>query len=291
MLGSAPAATRQVPLAAPFAALGGALLLGVGAAWGSPLLDHAVNPTSTRPGVISFLGVGLSVLALTVILLLFGLRGILPKGGVFVAAAIAYNALLIVVKFAMGPIAIYAQNDYYKANGLPAGTTGVDPGFQWLTNAWAYPFTAALMAILYGTAFAAIYLIFKSRLRTRLQLHAPLVRPVLQVFVVMFLLAVVGAITLLGLLGFLEYAFSIVYAGAVGILIALALVIAIALCSVAFREASEQAALMRNVTLLSTFAWVGLAFIAAYHILWVVFLLTLISLWPLKPWAYVGGAK
>lgn len=291
MVDSTPAATRQLPLAAPLAALGGALLLGGVAAWGSPVLDHAMNPTSTRPGVISFLGVGLSVLALTVILLLFGLRGILPKGGVFVAAAIGYNALMIVVKFAMGPIAIYAQNDYYKANGLPPGSTGVDPGFQWLTNTWAYPFTAALMTILYGTAFAVIYLIFKSRLRTRLQLPAPLVRPALQVFVVLFLIAVVGAITLLGLLGFLEYAFSIVYAGAVGILIAFALVSAIAMCSIAFHEASEQAALMRNVTLLSTFAWVGLAFIAAYHILWVVFLLTLISLWPLKPWAYVGGAK
>jgi hypothetical protein len=291
MLGSAPAAPRSIPLTASFAAFGGALLLGLLVARAAPAVDHALNPASTHPGLISFLGVGLSILALTVVLLVFGLRGLLPRGGVFVAAAIGYNALLVVVKFAMGPIAIYAQNDYYKANGLPPGTTGVDPGFQWLTNAWAYPFTAALMAILYGTAFAVIYLIFKSRLRTRLQLPAPLVRPFLQVFVVMFLLAVVGAITLLGLLGFLEYAFSIVYAGAVGILIAGALVIAIALCSVAFREASEQAALMRNVTLLSTFAWVGLAFIAAYHILWVVFLLTLISLWPLKPWAYVGGAK
>jgi len=40
--------------------------------------------------------------------------------------------------------------------------------------------------------------------------------------------------------------------------------------------------ILRNVTVLSTFAWIGLAFIAAYHIVWLVFVLTLISLWPLK---------
>jgi hypothetical protein len=40
--------------------------------------------------------------------------------------------------------------------------------------------------------------------------------------------------------------------------------------------------MLRNVSLLSTFAWTGLAFIAAYHILWLIFLLTLISLWPLR---------
>ena len=68
----------------------------------------------------------------------------------------------------------------------------------------------------------------------------------------------------------------------IGILIAVALIGAIVMCSVAFHEATEQAVILRNVTVLSTFAWIGLAFIAAYHIVWLVFVLTLISLWPLK---------
>ena len=41
----------------------------------------------------------------------------------------------------------------------------------------------------------------------------------------------------------------------------------------------------RNVAVLSSFAWIGLAFIAAYHFLWLVFLLTLISIWPLRSWS------
>ena len=93
---------------------------------------------------------------------------------------------------------------------------------------------------------------------------------------------VTGTLTILGAFAFLEYALSLLYVLTVGVLIAFALLAAIALCSLAFRETTEQAVLLRNVTVLSTFAWIGLAFIAAYHIVWVVFILTLISLWPLK---------
>ena len=100
--------------------------------------------------------------------------------------------------------------------------------------------------------------------------------------IVMFVLAVTGTLTILGAFAFLEYALSLLYVLTVGVLIAFALLAAIALCSLAFRETTEQAVLLRNVTVLSTFAWIGLAFIAAYHIVWVVFILTLISLWPLR---------
>jgi hypothetical protein len=291
MLGSSPATGRARPWTASLAAVGGFMLVGVLAAGAAPVLDHALNPAATRPGLVSFLGVGLSVLALTALLLSFGLRGLLPRSGVFLAAALGYNAIVIVVKFALGPIAIYAQNDYYRAHALPQGALGEDPGFHFLTGPLAYPGLAAMMAVLYGGAFAILYLLFKTRLLQRLGLPARTDMRFLQLFLVMFCVAVVGGITITGLLGILEYAYTIVYAGTAAVLIAVALVAAIALCSVAFHEASEQAAMLRNVTVLSTFAWIGLAFIAAYHILWVVFLLTLISVWPLKPWAYVSGAK
>lgn len=284
-------ASSRISTPTAVASLAGFVVLGSLAAFFAPLLDHALNPSAARPGVVSFLGVGLTVLALTVVLLFYGLRGLLPRTGLFLGAALGYNAVLIAVKLGLGPLAIYAQNDYYLSHALPRGETGVDPGFQVLTYPLAYPFLAALTAILYAGAFALLYLIFRSRLRRRLQLPLGLERRFLQIFIGMFIVAVVGGLTIIGLLGFLEYAVNIVYAGTVGLLIAVALIGAIALCSAAFHEAAEQAAMLRNVTLFSTFAWIGLAFIAAYHILWVVFLLTLISLWPLKPWAYVGGAK
>jgi len=46
--------------------------------------------------LISFLGVGMAVLALTLLLFFVGLRALLPKNSRVPAAALGYNALLIV---------------------------------------------------------------------------------------------------------------------------------------------------------------------------------------------------
>ena len=194
------------------------------------------------------------------------------------------------MKLGLGPLAIYVQDSFNRAHNLPPGQYGVDPGFQILDLPLAYPAVAAVSAGLYTTAFFLLYLIFRSGLQRRLGVPVRIEQRFVQLLVVMFVLAAVGGISILGLFGFLEYAVNALF-GAVGLLIAVALVAAIALCSVAFKEAADQAEMTRNVTVLSTFAWIGLAFIAAYHILWLVFLLTLISLWPLKPYAYVSGAK
>ena len=290
MFGSAPSTSRPLVTVSALAGLAGLVLVGAVVAAAAPRLDFALNPTSTHPGLISYLVVGLAVLGLTAAMFLYGLRGLLPRTGVFLGAALGYNALLIAVKLGLGPIAIYAQNDYYLAHTQP-NSQGYIPGFSFLQYGLAYPGLAAILAILYGGAFFILYLVFKSRLQRRLGLRVSLERRFVQLLIAMFVLGTAGLITIIGLLGFLEYAFSIVYSTTVALLIAGALVAAIALCSVAFNEAAEQAAALRNVTLLSTFAWVGLAFIAAYHILWAVFLLTLIATWPLKPWAYVGGGK
>lgn len=269
MAQSAPIATTGT--AFRIYVVGGVFLLALAAAWGFPQLDRALNPSSANPGLISFLGVGLSVLTLTVLLLFAGLRAILPRTGVFLAAAFGYNALLVLVKFGLGPLSLYAANE---SGG----------GFFVLTNQLAYPGLAAITAVLYGMAFVVLYAIFHSRLQRKLGISVALEARVVQLVVIMFILAVVGGITLIGLGGFLEYASSVLFASVIGILIAIALVGAVILCAVAFREARDEAVMLRNVSLFTTFAWVGLAFIAAYHILWLVFLLTLVSLWPLRAW-------
>ena len=287
MLDLARSAPRPVSTGA---ALGGLVLVGAVFAWGAPQLDHAMNPLATQPGPVSYIGVGLPVLALTAVLFLLGLRGLLPRTVVFVGAAIGYNALLVSVKLGLGPLAIYVQDAVNRQHSLPAGQFGEDPGYRILNIPLAYPGAAAVTAALYACAFLFLYLVFKSRLDQRLGISARFERRFVTLLVVMFVLAAVGSVTLVGLFGFLEYAVNAL-SGAVGVLIALALVGAVMLCSIAFREAEQQSELAVNVSLLSTFAWIGLAFIAAYHILWAVFLLTLIATWPLKPWSYVSGVK
>jgi hypothetical protein len=264
---------RVAPLAQPalrlaaVAAAGGAALF---AAWTVPQLDRVLNPYAAGPGVITFLGVGSTVLALTMLLFVAGLRSLLPRKAIFIAAALSYNALLVAVKFGLGPAALYAAN---------ASTNNA--GFLFLDTPVAYPGAAAIAAVLYGAGFLVIYLIQHERLQRKVGPLPGLANGAFQLFLVMFILAVVGGVTVLGLGGFLEYALS-AFTGLLGVLIAGALVLAIACCSLAFNEAVNQASLTRNVAVLTTFAWIGLAFIAAYHVLWLVFLLALISIWPLR---------
>jgi hypothetical protein len=282
--------TARVPTSRLVLVFAGLVGVGIACSVAAPLFDRASNPGATSPGPISFLGVGLPVLALTASLFYWGLRGLVPKTAVFVAAALGYNVLLVAVKLGLGPLAIYMQDAVNRQHSLPPGKLGEDPGYQILGLPIAYPGAAAATAALYALVFLVLYLVFNSGLQRRLGIPVRLEQRFITLLVVMFVLAGVGAITIAGLFGFLEYAYNALF-GAIGLLIAAALVGAIALCSLAFREAAAQAELARNVTLLTTFAWVGLAFIAAYHILWLFFMLTLISLWPLKPWNYVSGAK
>jgi hypothetical protein len=254
--------------------VGSVFVLALISAWAFPMLDRALNPGLQTPGLVSFVGVGLSVLVVTALLLFAGLRGVLPRTAVFLGAAFGYNALLILVKFGLGPLALYAASEGQGFVILNTGSNGL--------GVLAFPGLAAITAILYGTAFFLLYAFFHSRLRTRLGIPIRLERRFLTLFITMFVIAVVGGVTVIGLFGFLEYLTSLFYVAVLGLLLALALLGALVLCTVAFHEATEQAVLMRNVTVLSSFAWVGLAFIAAYHIVWLVFVLTLVSLWPLK---------
>jgi hypothetical protein len=252
------------------------VLLALVSAFGYPLLDRALNPGATTPSVISLGGVGLSVLVLTLALLRAGLRGVLPRSGVFLGAMFGYSALLVLVKFALGPLALYVESEH---NGFFVLATDNPSNFLYVI---AFPALAAITALLYGLTFFLLYLYYRSRLRRRLGINVRVEQGFTALLITMFSIGAVATVTGIGLYGFLEYLVSFLAVPVLAALLAVALVGALVLCAVAFHEANEQAVLMRNVTVLSTFAWIGLAFIAAYHILWLVFILTLIALFPLK---------
>src|SRR5438105_10229811 len=137
MLGS----ERTATFASPALRIAGLVAVGcvaIVAAWSFPQLDHALNPTAAYPGLISFLGVGMSVLVLTTLLFAAGLRALLPRSVLFVAAALAYNGLLVAVKFGLGPMALYATS-----------SSGSYSGFLFLDMPLAFPGVAAIAAVLY----------------------------------------------------------------------------------------------------------------------------------------------
>ncbi len=88
-------------------------------------------------------------------------------------------------------------------------------------------------------------------------------------------------IPLVGVSSGVQY-LEFVFTSAASLVIALALAGATALANMAFRDVVERAALVGDVALVVSFFWVGLAFLALYHVLWVVYVLVLTSIWPLK---------
>ena len=78
-------------------------------------------------------------------------------------------------------------------------------------------------------------------------------------------------------LSYLFYIFS-----TFGAAIALALILAAFLAYRTFDEVEKRAVRLGDATLLASFFWLGLALIVLYHVMWVVFLLTLVSVWPFR---------
>src|SRR5436190_1681272 len=54
------------------------------------------------------------------------------------------------------------------------------------------------------------------------------------------------------------------------------------LAALAFDATSKRADAVGDATMYMSFFWVGLYFLALYHVLWVVYVLVLTSMWPLK---------
>lgn len=55
-----------------------------------------------------------------------------------------------------------------------------------------------------------------------------------------------------------------------------------ALAGATLGSTAERAQLVGEVALLVSVFWVGLAFLALYHALWVIYVLVLTSIWPLR---------
>ena len=73
-----------------------------------------------------------------------------------------------------------------------------------------------------------------------------------------------------------------VFSSALSLAIAVVLTLAGALVLLGFRSVAEGRRAVVDASVLLNLFWVGLAFLGLYHVLWVVYLLVLTSIWPLK---------
>jgi hypothetical protein len=235
-------------------------------------LSASVPPRLLLAGFL----VGIAVLSVLYWTLTRDLK--LPRA--IVVYALSFNALVMIVKFIIAPDAIYEVNKKVAFTGFfnvgdPIGTAAA----------------AVLVLLLYVFVYWLVYSRFRIKVlgRRALKLRDLIIskRKSLLIMlggVVLMAMAGGGFVLLIPLVGvvsgaqYLEFVFS----SAASLVIALTLAGATVLAHMAFRGAAERAVLVGDVALFVSFFWVGLAFLALYHVLWVVYVLVLTSIWPLK---------
>ena len=196
-----------------------------------------------------------------------------------VAASLAIAfASIGLVKF------VFAPSGLYEVNAVRA----LDDLFGSVANPMGAAFTGAAVFVLYALGYT-----LAARLGHR---DAPWVRrrrvdrrsrgggPLVAVLFAVVIVITGGGIVLLGLLlltaprQYLEFVFS----SWAGLGIALALVAAATLVHLVFARLGRRPELVAQAGAVVTMFWLGLGFLALYHVLWIVYVLVLGSIWPLR---------
>lgn len=188
-----------------------------------------------------------------------------------------YNALIVLVKFVLAPDGFYDVNRDVQLTGLL--TVGDNEGAV---------LTGALVFGLYLAAYVVVYRLCRRGLPAFSGEPERLRRGLLAVLGGALLLSAAGGSVLVFLVlpvlisgSALEY-LEFVFTSGASLLIALALAGAVTLAALAFRSVAERAAVVGDAAVLISFFWLGLYFLALYHALWVVYVLILTSVWPLR---------
>jgi hypothetical protein len=242
------------------------------------LVPRTVSSSGDVPPVGMLLTTATVVGVICAALLYWGLRSDLGLPATAAAYAVAFNVLVIVVKLGLAPHGFYEVNQSRDLDGL----FSIDNGLM-----------AMLAAAAIFVLYVAVYLVLYRYLRVKVQHLAP-EDPiprfvsgralVIAVVVGTFLLIASGGALLLVLVpiaagfDYLDFVFSSSLSVVIGVILACAT----ALAAAAFNSTADRARLVGDASVFMSFFWVGLYFLALYHVLWVVYVLVLTSIWPLK---------
>jgi hypothetical protein len=234
-----------------------------------------------RPEFTVFLVAGVAAIVLTAGFFGYIYRLGIGFGRTVLVLAAGYNALIAAVKLGLAPAALYQAN---REQSFDASLG--DPN-----DLWFYLGVGSVVLLLYLLVFGVMYSVFRRRLRRR---SLPSEPPPEQRGRWSNRTIVVGVVLLVAFAASFLWIMPVVYVGlptfsyliyifsTFGAAIALALVLAAVLAYKSFDEVEKRAVRLVDATLLASFFWLGLALILLYHVMWVVFLLTLVSIWPFR---------
>jgi hypothetical protein len=250
-----------------------ALWLKVSVAFALALLAVYFLPSDSggaTPPTDTLLLVAVTIAFVTTIALWLGLRLDLGFPTAVIVYTIGWNLLVVLAKFAFGPRGFYEVNQ----------EVDIDATLPTLDTPEGAFVGGAVIFALYGGALYAIYRACRGEgaLAGRLLMGA------------VFFVAIAGAAAAAAIVFVLPILFAapafdylhFVFTSSVSLLVGLTLAGALVLATLAFRSAAERARVLGDTAVLVNLFWVGLAFLAIYQALWVVYVLVLTSIWPLK---------
>jgi hypothetical protein len=253
--------------------------LGFGAATLVAVAAPRITTEGSTPPMSPLLVSGLLIALVTSAALYLGIRSDMRLSTRVALYAVGYNVLLVAVKFVFAPRGLYEVNrevtleqSLFSQND----TTGA-------------LLTSGLVFLLYLGVYYVVYRIYRNRIEILRRVRDPaqrkrrLRRLILPMVAGAFVFTVSGGILVVAIIAasgveYIEFVFSSGYS----LLIAVALGGATYLAASAFKEVAEREVIVDRAVAFVTFFWLGLYFIALYHVLWVVYILVLTAIWPLR---------
>jgi hypothetical protein len=241
-------------------------------------VPRTVSSSGDVPPVGMLLTTATVVGVICAALLYWGLRSDLGLPATAAVYAAAFHVLVIVVKLGLAPHGFYEVNQSRDLDGL----FSIDNGLMAML-------AAAAIFVLYLSVYLVLYRYFRVKVE-HLAPDDPIPRLVsgralvIAVVVGTFLLIASGGALLLVLVpiaaGF-DYV-NFVFSSSLSLMIGIILACATVLAAAAFNSTADRARIVGDASVFMSFFWVGLYFLALYHVLWVVYVLVLTSIWPLK---------
>lgn len=247
-----------------------------------PYLDNLLTQ-SDRPTVISFAGTGLTISLVTAYVFLTLLNDKFSTKNILFLA-LAYNLLIIAVKFALGPASLYRADPTFEAGGLSMGDLNGNIQVLGLLSFGVF--------VLYWLVFTIMKTIVVRSVSKRFNLKSQKLRAKVNWLAILMLIGfsiltggfAIGFALLIGIsifgtsFEYLTYVFSTGYSA----LIVLALLAAIGFAGAMFIQTERETVLKRNLPLLISVIWIGLGLLFIYHVLWAIYFFVLTTIWPFK---------
>ncbi|HVQ44443.1 MAG TPA: hypothetical protein VMT30_05760 [Candidatus Saccharimonadia bacterium] len=231
------------------------------------------------------LGFGLAVTAGVGLIMAVAMRAGLNLPRATWYTVLGFNVAIIVVKFVLAPLGLYTSNaaNPFVENGFGPVINNDTSGFLW---------AAAASGILYVLVFSLIAIFNTSTTPSN---RAKRFSAGFKWLVALSLVAIFA------LIGWQYLVLPLVmvagplfdYIGKLGpyaLLITLVLLVAGSLAALSFRSLGRNAPspLARGATLAAVF-WLCLSLILMYHVVWVIFMSALVTIWPFKTFLPSGS--